>query len=248
MKKLENRDNTHQFAIYAPDFSGEVGTTVLISSQNIIKRLSVILRLKAGDLCIFFTRFFRSKVEIISIKSKKIEVKILSVQSSDKILPEIVLGLPLLKKTYLEQAIYSAVEMGVSEIQLITTAKSNKKVGSYDFARFERIVISAAEQSKHFYIPQIHNTVIKFEDFCTNHAETSERLFFDFSGVCIKSSISRLQLAQKISILVGPEGDLISEEKELLLQNKWTFIALTPTVLRSFQAVGIAVGIIRSLI
>ena len=48
--------------------------------------------------------------------------------------------------------------------------------------------------------------------------------------------------------MIGPEADLSTEEKNLLLKEYFSFVKLTPTVLRAYQAAGIALGIFRSLL
>jgi 16S rRNA U1498 N3-methylase RsmE len=51
-----------------------------------------------------------------------------------------------------------------------------------------------------------------------------------------------------ILLLVGPEGDLTLEEKEIVRANKFIFCALTPTIMRAVQATGLAAGFVRSLL
>jgi len=48
--------------------------------------------------------------------------------------------------------------------------------------------------------------------------------------------------------MVGPEEDLTNQKKEQLKQAKFLFCALTPTVLRSSQAIALGSGIIRSML
>ena len=53
---------------------------------------------------------------------------------------------------------------------------------------------------------------------------------------------------KQISLMVGPEGDLTMDEKELLKERDVQFLCLTPTVLRAQQAVAVSLGIFRSLL
>jgi len=48
--------------------------------------------------------------------------------------------------------------------------------------------------------------------------------------------------------MIGPEGDLTAQEKELLKERGVQFLRLTPTILRAQQAVVVAMGIFRSLL
>lgn len=52
---------------------------------------------------------------------------------------------------------------------------------------------------------------------------------------------------QELILMVGPEGDLIPEKK-LLVHAGFTFCSLTPTVLRSVQAIALGLGMFRSVL
>ena len=48
--------------------------------------------------------------------------------------------------------------------------------------------------------------------------------------------------------MVGPEADLLLEEKQQLHENGFTFCKLTQTVLRAQQAAVVSLGIFRSIL
>ncbi len=74
------------------------------------------------------------------------------------------------------------------------------------------------------------------------------KIYFDPTGESLSDIIARVKKISPTSIIVmvGPEGDLTDQEKEQLRQEKFLFCALTPTVLRSSQAIALGSGIIRS--
>ena len=78
----------------------------------------------------------------------------------------------------------------------------------------------------------------------------SSKLFFDPQGAHFFDIMQRLHSDQpkEVLLLVGPEGDLTSQEKEVVRANNFIFCALTPTIIRAVQATGLAVGFIRSLL
>ncbi|HEB41963.1 MAG TPA: hypothetical protein ENI08_03015 [Candidatus Dependentiae bacterium] len=51
-----------------------------------------------------------------------------------------------------------------------------------------------------------------------------------------------------VMLMVGSEGDLTEQEKEQPRETTFLFCALTPTVLRSSQAIALGSGIIRSIL
>jgi len=47
--------------------------------------------------------------------------------------------------------------------------------------------------------------------------------------------------------MFGPEGGLTKQEEDLLKENDFEFYVLTPTVLRSVEAVAVGLGSVRSI-
>ena len=115
--------------------------------------------------------------------------------------------------------------------------------------RAQRIIISAAEQSKNFAYPHLKAPMLltKIVDRYNNHPA---KIFFDRNGTSFLSIIQRLHIDQPkdIVVLIGPEGDLSNEEKEIIVSKQFTVCQLTQTVLRSTQAATLSTGIIRSLL
>ena len=108
-------------------------------------------------------------------------------------------------------------------------------------------MIAAAEQSKQYRIPTLHEPK-PFEE-CIQQIENAT-FFFDPAGKELLPIIQSLHAEQPkgISLMIGPEGDLTAQEKFLLKERGVQFLRLTPTILRAQQAVAVSMGIFRSLI
>lgn len=242
--------NHHEFAIYYENLSAlinqySLGADIFLKSSDLYYRLVTVLRLKPQDMCILFNRDYHIKVAFKSIfKKEEIVLQLLERQENKILKPEIVFYLPLLKREALEESVYSLVELGANGIQLINTEKVQRKWGgTKEFDRLSKIMIAAAEQSKNFKFPVLHEPISLQEiNF------TCPTIFFDIHGDNVLNSIKKLSKEQKISLLIGPEGDLTSQEKQWLIDQGVIFCALTPTILRARQAVVVALGIYRSLL
>jgi len=92
------------------------------------------------------------------------------------------------------------------------------------------------------YAPQTITNVLATSDSGT-------RIFCDPTGTDLWTVLkeAHAESPESLTLLVGPEGDLTGEEKELVRSSGFTFCALTPTVLRAHQAVSLITGIIRSV-
>lgn len=75
-----------------------------------------------------------------------------------------------------------------------------------------------------------------------------KKIFFDPQGSKIEVLLPEIKNAQHIILAIGPEGDLTSEEKDLIKRSGFIFATLTATILRACQAALLSAGIIRSFI
>ncbi len=238
----------HIFVLYIKNLDSAVSNNrIFLSDEQQVHRIEHVLRLKPDDTLILFNRTYHVTMQIVVVTKKNIQGIVITAEKNSPLTPKIKLLLPVLKKDALSEAVYNAVEVGANEIQLVQTRKAQRVISGNEFERLERVAIAAAEQSKNFVFPVI-NKVIQFDDAVK--IGDGAKLFFDPSGKRMNEFLDVLQQKKSdtIILLIGPEGDLTQEEKDLLTKDQWIFCALTPTILRSVQAVSVGVGIIRSLI
>jgi len=253
---MDKTPDTHLFALYVPDLSAlckrcTVGTSFTVDERELVRRVVRVLRLHVGESLILFDRGQSADVSVQELSSKKVVLQIETLQRHAAAPePIITLGLPILKRKDLEEAIYAATEVGVNEIQLLETAKSGRlRSETADLERLERIVVAACEQAKHFTMPTIHPP-LALADWIASAPRDAATIFFDPTGEPLGDVTNQLrtQKPSAVRLLLGPEADLTAEEKELLRVNLVTFCALTPTVLQAHRAVAVACGAVRSLL
>jgi 16S rRNA (uracil1498-N3)-methyltransferase len=162
--------------------------------------------------------------------------------------PSISFLLPLLKRDDYEGALYSLAELGVSSIQPVITQKTHTSWSDRDADRAERILIAATEQSKNYAMPEL-KAPISLDKAVQAVDKGSIKVFFDPLGEAFFSVLRMLHdnQPQHIVLLIGPEGDLSSEEKKMVKEKGFIFCALTPTIVRAVQAAALGAGLVRSL-
>jgi len=159
--------------------------------------------------------------------------------------PAIIVELGLLKHDHLEKAVKVLTALGVGRIRLFISKKIQRKWGGKrEHERLQRLMISSAEQSKQFALPVLLPPV-QFDQICKTEGD-SIKIFCEPTGKSLIQLICAQKKLQKITILIGPEGDLTPEEKQQLKKSDYIFCRLTQTILRSELAATLAVGIIRS--
>ena len=242
----------HEFSFYYPDLSETVqGESPLLEIQDsaIIHRLIHVLRIKKDDRFILFNEKYHVHCLLQTLGRNSLSLLVRNITPNVSYRPTIFLGLPLLKKQALEEAVYSATEAGVSGIQLLLTEKIHRAWGGEkEKDRLRKIIIAAAEQSKNFAIPSLL-LPIPLEQFLID-AHEPFFIFCDPEGEAFSKVLTRYQAqAQKnIKILIGPEGDLSANEKKFLKDQKVAFVHLTPTILRAQQVAGTSVVLLRTML
>lgn len=132
----------------------------------------------------------------------------------------------------IEFFVEKAVEMGVSEISIIITEKTERKNINIDKIRKQSI--AASKQSLRFHFPVIHD-VAKLSDFLKNTDPEHT-----FVAHC-HENLERIQLntipsSDKYIFLIGPEGDFSEKEIGYLSDNKIKAVSLGSQRLRTETA------------
>lgn len=244
----------HEFALHLAELSKIVARdTVSLHDHEAILRITTILRLQPGEIIILFDKAVHARCRLRSVSKKSLEFELLEKKENTVLLPKATCLLPLLKRDDLETALYAAVELGASVVQLVVTEKVQRAWGgAKEFERLQRIMIAAAEQSKNFALPELHAPIVLEQALENVNKQSAKfkavKLLFDLGGKSALSVMHELAAEKhaEIILLVGPEGDLTDIEKQLAAQQGFVTCTLTPTILRAVSAFALGLGLIRS--
>jgi 16S rRNA (uracil1498-N3)-methyltransferase len=240
--------SAHQFALFIPDLHDRIGIKFSITDRDIVTRIDSVLRLGVGDQCILFDRMVHAHVSLSATNKKEVTFTLLEQKAHVPLDPPMIMFLPLLKRDDLFDAVSMLTACGVSAIQLVFTEKTQRVWTDKDLPRLERLIIAAAEQSKHFAFPTLYAPRL-LTDLIAQKSSDQQHLFFDPTGLPLLT-VAQTLLKKNVSqlvLIVGPEGDLTSDEKQLLRDNAVLFCALTPTILRASLAAALGLGAFRSI-
>lgn len=125
-----------------------------------------------------------------------------------------------------------ATEMGISEVTLIQTEKTERKI--LNIEKLRKQSIAASKQSLRFHFPVI-NALAKFSDFIKNlDPETT------FVAHCNENleriDLKEINLQEKITFLIGPEGDFSEKEIQILAEKGIKAVSLGNQRLRTETA------------
>tara|TARA_Y100000992_G_scaffold7401_1_gene4774 strand:+ start:126 stop:836 length:711 start_codon:yes stop_codon:yes gene_type:complete len=226
--------------LYHPNSIVE-NTTSLLTKEHTHYVVNV-MRLKRGSNINFFNKDGEWKSEVIFLDKERVEVKFLKKIKRQNNSSNIKLAICLVKKNPMETILQKATELGVNKIIPIVSERTEIKELNYD--RAKKIVIEATEQSNQLVPPEIAD-VIKLKDFLKNLDPNIKLLFADVnSNKNLK--FEDLEENKSLCILVGPEGDFTSSERESILRNTAVKpFTLSKNILRSDTAVISAISLVN---
>ncbi len=250
----------HQFAFYYADLSSILleDIDITLISDDLFHRFKHVVRMQQDDTCTIFNQTERITFMFAKLEGKnKIRGTWQNRQKNERLVPEITFILPMLKIDALSDAIYSLAEVGITNIQLVTTHKTQTPYSEKLFDKLHRVVVAAAEQSKMYAFPTILPPV-KLQDLLAGDMMASScakapadkmrgilKFHFDVTGVPFASWYKPIRQDEHYYLLVGPEGDLTDDEKSLVKTAGFQFCSLTPTILRSVRAISLVSGLFR---
>ena len=179
---------------------------------------------------------------------KRCEVKIVSVEKQEELIPKVSIAISLIKNaSRFEWFLEKATEIGVNEIIPIICARTEKEKFRVD--RLKNILISAMLQSQQCWLPVLREPT-PFENL-VNESRQEQK----FIAHCISQQKKQLSsLIQNLTfdiqnnflMLVGPEGDFTENEIQFALSKNYLPVALGDTRLRT-ETAGIAALVLLKL-
>jgi RsmE family RNA methyltransferase len=247
--------NTHLFLLYVDSLlekkSYSLSAPLTLRSPELAHRINTVLRLGNGEhiqlfsnTCVITLALQPSPRPKELITGTVVDCKPLTSPTYNQI---VCIG--LLKKESFEEAVHHATVTGATAIIPCITTKSRKSWQSpREIERLKTIIIAACEQSKNYHIPTILDPQ-KLETII-NTMPPVYALGFEATGAPLTDAINaiRQQKPTALQFFIGPEGGFTQQECMALREAQVQFYQLTPTILRTQEAVCLAGGILSALI
>lgn len=204
-----------------------------------------VLRKKRGDqIDIIDGKGHVFSAEIIDDNARKCSYKILDVKNTAKrnsYHSHIAIA-PTKNHDRLEWFVEKSCELGINEISIVTTKRTERKNINLD--RLEKKAISALKQSKNLFKTDINN-MLTLNDFLKSHIKEENRFiaFVDYDNPNFLHQ--KITKDSDILILIGPEGDFTPEEVELANSKGFDNVSLGKSILRTETAGVIAMHTIN---
>ena len=189
-----------------------------------------VMRINIGKNFSLFNQNGEWEARIIKITKGIVEFSITKKIRSNDNEKEIWLAFTPIKLNYLNLMIQKATELGVSKfIPILTERTIVRKINE---KRLNKIIIEASEQSNRLKVPKLEE-VIKLDNFLKFNQKT-KIIFGDLNTNNNKLTVKN---TEPLCILIGPEGDFSSKEREKILKLKNIIpLKINENILRSETA------------
>jgi 16S rRNA (uracil1498-N3)-methyltransferase len=150
---------------------------------------------------------------------------------------EVILALAIIRIGAFELALEKAVEIGIRRIVPFTASRSNLAPG-HRHDRWLRILIEAAKQSKHYYVPALDEPKT-FEQVLSLPA-ASRIVFAESGGGPLKPALR----GSPVLYLIGPEGGWSDRELAAARGAGFDPVSLGPSILKAETAAIVGAALI----
>ncbi len=181
-------------------------------------------------------RVWTASVE--SIAKRETFVRIKAARSIQRDPLELILCLAIIRVAAFELALEKVVEVGVSRIVPFSAERSNAVAGNR-CDRWMRILIEAAKQSKHYYLPVL-DPPASFDQVISMRC-TSKILFAERDGGPLKSALA----GSPVLCLIGPEGGWTDRERNTARDHGFHAVSLGAAILKAETAAIVGASLIR---
>ncbi|MGB7756712.1 MAG: 16S rRNA (uracil(1498)-N(3))-methyltransferase [Salinisphaera sp.] len=200
--------------------------------------LATVLRLAPGDAVVLFNGDGAEYIStLVAADRKRAEARIDQRTTPRRESPlEITLLQAVARGDRMDFALGKAVELGVTAIQPVFTARGQVRLDGARLAKkhshWQRVVESAAEQSGRLVCPTLAEAS-ELSPLIESPPEADRLLMLAPEAI---AGLSAQTPATRIALLVGPEAGLSNEEIEHAVTAGWQPLTLGPRVLRTETA------------
>jgi 16S rRNA (uracil1498-N3)-methyltransferase len=232
--------------VYTPDSLAPDSTVVLsaMPSAHLIK----VLRLRPGAKAVLFNGDGKDYLcEILLAKAEAAQLRILSAQpAAAESGLKITLLQAICRGDKMDWVLEKATELGVTHIIPVQSERSEVQLDSERAAKrrehWQRVVISACEQSGRAYVPQVE-ALQPLGHRLSSAMHADAKLVLEPGG----QPLSRARALSSVALAVGPEGGWSERDLAQLALAGFGPVAIGARVLRTETAGIAAISVMQAL-
>lgn len=200
-----------------------------------------VLRLRAGAaIRVFDGRGSEHEAALLEIRRSQVTVELgRAVVSIDEPPLEVTLAQGIPRGDRMDLILQKTVELGVTAVQPLWTARSHTRVGNERLEKrmrhWQGVVISACEQCGRATLPVLAPPA-EYRSWLNDAPRHNCRLLLDPEARQTPGDLRQPDAGDSIVLLAGPEGGIDAEETKLAISTGFTAVRLGPRILRTETA------------
>ena len=214
--------------LFFPESLSINSTLKLDKSQS--HYLTKVMRINIGKNFSLFNQSGEWEARITKITKGIVEFSTTKKIRSNDNEKEIWLAFAPIKLNYLNLMIQKATELGISKfIPILTERTIVRKINE---KRLNKIIVEASEQSNRLKVPKLEE-IVKLDNFLKFNQKTN----IIFGDLNTNNNKLIIKNTEPLCILIGPEGDFTTKEREKILKLKNIIpLKINENILRSETA------------
>lgn len=243
-----------KWRVFSPHQNNVVGDTIELSADD-SHHIKDVVRLTKGDKLLVICREQRQQflgtIKAVD-KFVKVTLDALTEVKSDPISVATV-GFALSKGERNDIVCQKCTELNVNNLVFWESERSVVKLDGPDLERkrmrFERIALEATKQCGRIEVPSValKKGVAETISHIRSIAGPNDRFLFCSLSEGAQPLKNMLPLNTPVHLIIGPEGDLTSEEEKSFVRHGFEGITLGNLVLRSETAAIVAVAMVQAM-
>ena len=202
--------------------------SILDKSQS--HYLSKVMRIKTSESFSLFNQSGEWEAKVVNINKGIVEFIVVKKLRSAENEKEIWLAFAPIKLNYLNLMVQKATEIGITRFIPILTERT--VVRKLNEKRINKIIIEASEQSNRLKVPSL-DKLTKLDIFLKSNQNTN----IIFGDLNTENKKIDLKNKNPLCVLIGPEGDFSTQERESILKLKNIIpLKINDNILRSETA------------
>lgn len=195
------------------------------------RHLSRVMRFQPGDLVTLFDgQGVEAEARITSVTENLVELSILSrTDDAHRPLVELTLATAVPKGERFDWLVEKSVELGVTRIVPLITARSIVNPGAGKLERLRRTIVEASKQCGRSRLMELAEPV-HWNSFVSRDQSSAALLIADPSGE--PAAITIAATSKPLVVAIGPEGGFTPAELEQATQSGARLISIAPWILR----------------
>ncbi len=212
------------------------------------RHLSQVLRIRPGEtITVFDGKGCHASAEVGCVSRDRVEIRLGEISAMHAPKPRITLALAIPKGKNMDLIVQKSVELGVASIQPLLTRNTVVQPGEGKPDKWRRIALEACKQCGQDSLPEIASPMDVVSWLAGFDRDNSLRIIASLASgsAPLRDTLLRFPGTERVTLLVGPEGDFTPDETRLALGAGFLPVTLGEIILRVETAALFGVSAIR---